>query len=48
MPHPIYGWMAWVQVLNLSQKTFEQLKPLLIEAHANAVIKFAKKIKTQR
>ncbi len=43
MPHPIYGWMSWVQVLNPSKPTFESLLPLIAEAHSNAVIKFNKK-----
>ena len=43
MPHPIYGWMSWVQVLNPSVSMFEDLLPLIAEAHANAVIKFNKK-----
>lgn len=44
MPHPVYGWMSWVQVLNPSKATFESLVPLIAEAHSNAVIKFNKKI----
>lgn len=44
MPHPIYGWIYWVQVLSPSQSTFESLFPLIAEAHANAVVKFNKKI----
>lgn len=43
MPHPIYGWMSWVQVLNPSESTFEALLPLITEAYENAVIKFNKK-----
>lgn len=43
MPHPIYGWMSWVQVLNPSKSTFESIIPLIAEAHSNAVIKFNKK-----
>ena len=43
MPHPIYGWMAWVQVLNPSSAMFNNLHPLIAEAHANAVIKFNRK-----
>ena len=42
MPHPIYGWMSWVQVLNPSESTFEDLLPLITEAYSNAVIKFNK------
>ena len=43
MPHPIYGWMSWVQVLNPSESTFEALLPLITEAYENAIIKFNKK-----
>ena len=43
MPHPIYGWMSWVQVLNPRAATFEGLLPLIAEAHSNALIKFNKK-----
>lgn len=44
MPHPIYGWMSWVQVLSPNAVTFTNLLPLLAEAHSNAVIKFNKKL----
>jgi hypothetical protein len=43
MPHPIYGWMSWVQVLNPSSATYNELLPLLTQAHANAILKFNKK-----
>jgi hypothetical protein len=43
MPHPIYGWMYWVQILNPSVSTFETILPLISAAHSNAVIKFNKK-----
>ncbi|MDP9603221.1 UNVERIFIED_ORG: hypothetical protein J2W38_003010 [Variovorax paradoxus] len=33
MPHPVYGKMYWVSVINPSAKTFETVKPLLVEAH---------------
>jgi hypothetical protein len=32
MPHPAYGKMYWVSVINPSAKTFEAVKPLLVEA----------------
>lgn len=43
MPHPIYGWMSWVQVLNPSESTFKDIFPLIAEAYSNAVVKFDKK-----
>lgn len=45
MPHPVYGWMAWVSVLNPSKSTFEKLKPLIHEGIELAKIKYAKKVK---
>ena len=32
MPHPVYGKMYWVSVINPSAKTFETVKPLIAEA----------------
>jgi hypothetical protein len=37
MPHPVYGKMFWVSVLNPSATTFEAVRPLLAEAHQIAV-----------
>jgi Family of unknown function (DUF6194) len=40
MPHPVYGRMLWVCVLNPSEQTFEtKVRPLLIEAYDLAVSK---------
>jgi hypothetical protein len=36
MPHPVYGKMYWVSVLNPSAKTFEMVKPLIAESLALA------------
>ena len=43
LPHPVYGWMSWVSVLNPSVTTFDTVKPLLSEAYVLAVGKFAKR-----
>lgn len=43
MPHPIYGWMSWVQILNPSESKFSEILSLIREAHQNAVGKFNKK-----
>ena len=40
MPHPVYGKMYWVCVLNPSDATFETLKPMLKEAYDIAVKKY--------
>lgn len=37
MPHPVYGWMAWVNVLNPSSETFETCVPLLDDAYKKAL-----------
>jgi hypothetical protein len=36
MPHPVYGQMFWVCVLNPSPETFQAVQPLLAEAHERA------------
>ncbi len=44
MPHPVYGKMYWVCVLNPSDATLETtVRPLLDEAYAMAVDKFRKR-----
>lgn len=40
MPHPVYGRMYWVCVLNPSEATFEKVGPLLKEAYDIAVRKY--------
>jgi hypothetical protein len=32
MPHPVYAWMSWVQILCPSPAQFEALRPLLLES----------------
>ena len=32
MPHPVYGWMGWVQILSPTAERFEALAPLLAES----------------
>ncbi len=44
MPHPVYGWMSWVGVLNPSPETFEKLKPLIAEGVQLAKVKYAKRV----
>lgn len=50
MPHPIYGWMTWVCVLNPSLKTIELMEAdgLFEEAYQAAVITIDKKLKRSR
>jgi hypothetical protein len=48
MPHPVYGWMAWICVLSPSASTFAQLEPLLAEGYGLAVAKFDKRVRPRR
>lgn len=43
LPHPVYAWMSWVCVLNPSDATFEELKPLIQEAYEYATEKYSKR-----
>ncbi|MBX7157002.1 MAG: hypothetical protein K1X66_01255 [Verrucomicrobiae bacterium] len=44
LPHPIYGHLFWVCILNPSPTTFDQtIKPLLIEAYETALNKQKKR-----
>lgn len=45
MPHPIYGWMSWAQILNPSAESFAEHLPLIRDAYDSAVVKFNKKVK---
>ncbi len=44
-PHPVYGWMSWVSILNPSQDSFEACLPLLDSAHAKAKATFEKRLR---
>ena len=43
MPHPVYGMMYWVCVLNPGAATFKKVEELLAEAYDMAVRKRTKK-----
>ena len=43
MPHPVYGKMYWVCVLNPSETTFEAVKTLLAGAYGMAVARHGKR-----
>ena len=43
IPHPVYAWIGWGSILNPSEQTFEQLKPLIQEAYEFSVEKFKKR-----
>jgi hypothetical protein len=44
MPHPVYGWMGWVCVLNPSQKSLEFILPLLDNCYQITKKRFKKRI----
>lgn len=44
MPHPIYAWMGWAQILCPTHEKLESIFPLIEEAHWRAVSKFEKKL----
>jgi hypothetical protein len=44
LPHPVYGRMYWVCILNPSDETFRAVQPLLAEAYDLAVGKYAKRV----
>jgi hypothetical protein len=41
VPHPIYGWMCWIAILNPTHETFEEVKSLLSGAYERAVERFS-------
>lgn len=45
-PHPIYGWMAWVSILNPSKTSIKDLKPLIDESYEICIEKYKKKIQS--
>jgi hypothetical protein len=44
MPHPVYAWMGWVQLLSPSREVFDALLPLLDAAHAEATAACARRV----
>jgi Family of unknown function (DUF6194) len=46
MPHPIYAWMGWAQILSPTHQTYGEVFPLIEGAHALAVAKFDKKFRS--
>lgn len=40
MPHPVYAWMGWVQILSPTKEGFAAVLPLIEAAYHRAVVKF--------
>ncbi len=49
MPHPVYGWMTWICILNPSENMIIEMEALHLfdEAYAAAVHTFEKKSRTK-
>ena len=47
MPHPVYGWMSWIAVLNPDDQTFEHSKLLIESAHNRAKTTFDKRVRSK-
>jgi hypothetical protein len=45
MPHPVYGWRAWICVLNPSQQTWAALRPHLEEGYRLARDRFEHRLR---
>lgn len=43
-PHPVYGWMGWVAILNPMAETVARLGPLMVKAHGKALQAAQKRI----
>ena len=44
MPHPVYGWMGWMCILNPTEKTFRKIEPLLHAAYDKALLTVEKRL----
>lgn len=44
LPHPIHGWMSWVQVLSPSNELFERFMNYIDISYEKAVLKYEKKL----
>ena len=46
MPHPVYGWGAWIGVLNPSEETWERFKSYIGESYEIARERFARRLRS--
>jgi len=44
VPHPVYGWMGWVAILNPTHKVFAELKPHIPLSYEKAQQAFKKRL----
>ncbi len=45
-PHPVYGWMCWVAIINPSEQSFKELESLISESYRLVLQKHQKKHKS--
>jgi hypothetical protein len=43
-PHPVYGWMGWVAILNPSEGSWDRCRPLIADARERAKVTFEKRV----
>jgi hypothetical protein len=43
-PHPIYGWMSWVAVVNPSPERLHEIQPLIDAAYQKAAKTFSRRV----
>lgn len=48
MPHPIYAWMGWIQVLQPSDERFAAMQMLFVESYDHVVRRFEKALERHR
>lgn len=48
MPHPIYAWMNWVQILNPSQETWNSYQNLIAESYQLSKARFDRNQKNKK
>jgi hypothetical protein len=48
LPHPVYGWMCWIAIVNPTHETFEEIKPLLRGTYERAVQRYRSRMKQRR
>lgn len=44
-PHPVYGWMRWVSIVNPTPSLWPHIEDLLHESYAMCITKYAHRIK---
>ncbi len=47
-PHPIYGWMSWIAVLNPTEDMWAKCLPLIDDAHSRARSNFEKRLNAKK